>query len=245
MENDFVIQTDCLTKSFKDLKAVDEVSLKVKGGELFGLLGVNGAGKTTLIRILCGLLKPTSGKASVLGKDVESQMVEIKRYIAVSPQETSVAPNLTVEENLCFFASIYGFDGKRAKARAGEIIDKMGLAEVAKKRAKVLSGGWQRRLSIALALISDPKIIFLDEPTLGLDVLARRELWRIIEGLKGKCTVVLTSHYLEEIEHLCDRGAILAKGRLLTVGTKEQILKEAEETDFENAFVKIVEGAQL
>lgn len=242
-ENEFVIEIESLSKNFKEVKAVDGVSFGIRGGELFGLLGVNGAGKTTLIRILCGLLKPSSGNALVLGKSVNSEIAEIKRYIAVSPQETSVAPNLTVEENLCFFASVYGFEGKRAKERAGEIIEKMGLSEVAKKRAKTLSGGWQRRLSIALALISDPKIIFLDEPTLGLDVLARRELWRIIEGLKGKCTVVLTSHYLEEIEHLCDRVAILAKGKLLTVGTKEQIIKEAEETTFEDAFVKIVEGA--
>ncbi len=240
-----VIEIENLSKNFKDVKAVDGLSFGIEKGELFGLLGVNGAGKTTLIRILCGLLKPTSGKAEVLGKDVLTQMSEIKPYIAVSPQETSVAPNLTVEENLCFFASIYGFDGKRAKDKAQEIIDKMGLGEVAKKSAKVLSGGWQRRLSIAIALISDPKIIFLDEPTLGLDVLARRELWRIIEGLKGKCTVVLTSHYLEEIEYLCDRVAILAKGKLLTVGTKEQIIAEAGEPDFEDAFVKIVEGAAL
>lgn len=245
MEEEFVIQVENLCKNFKDVKAVDDLSFGIKKGELFGLLGVNGAGKTTLIRILCGLLKPTSGKAVVFGKDVNTQMAEIKPITAVSPQETSVAPNLTVEENLCFFANVYGFEGKRAKEKAQEIIEKMGLGEVAKKRAKQLSGGWQRRLSIAIALVSDPQLIFLDEPTLGLDVLARRELWRIIEGLKGKCTIVLTSHYLEEIEHLCDRIAILAKGKLLTVGNRDEIVAESGETSFENAFVKIVEEATL
>lgn len=240
-----IIRTENLVKKFGDTVALNGVDLSIVQGELFGLLGVNGAGKTTLIRILCGLVKPTSGGAFVAEKSVAGQLQEIKKIIAVSPQETSVAPNLTVKENLLFFAQVYGLSGDAARKRAESVMRQFSLDEVAHKRAKTLSGGWQRRLSVAIALVSEPQVLFLDEPTLGLDVLARRELWRIIEGLKGKVTVVLTSHYLEEIEHLCDRVAVMVKGNVLAQGTVEKIKAQVGEDSFEEAFVKLVEGAAV
>lgn len=233
-----IIKIEELSKNYKELKALDEVSFSIIEGELFGLLGVNGAGKTTLINILCGLAKPNGGHVTVGGYDL-SHINEIKKIIDVSPQETSVAMNLTVKENLEFFQNLY--DIKDTKY-LNHIVESFDLTSVLKKRAKTLSGGWQRRLSIAIALISKPKIIFLDEPTLGLDVLARRELWKIIKSLKGKMTIVLTSHYLEEIEALCDRVAILNRGHLLEVGTIQEIKDHANETSFEEAFVKIAGG---
>lgn len=227
-----------LCKSYRSVRALDRVSLTVREGELFGLLGVNGAGKTTLIKLLSGLSRATSGDAVVEGLSVSRETEQVKARIAVSPQETAVAPNLTVTENLRFFAGIYG---KRDETQLAHILHALRLETVADRRAKTLSGGWARRLSIALALISEPRILFLDEPTLGLDVLARRELWEIIRGLRGKITVVLTSHYLEEIEALCDRVAILASGRLLACGTVAEITARTGCTSFEDAFVSIVE----
>jgi ABC-2 type transport system ATP-binding protein len=218
----------------------------VEEGELFGLLGVNGAGKTTLIRLLCGLIKPTDGDAFVFGDSIRGDMTNIKAKIAISPQETSVAPNLTVRENLTFFARIYGLSKEQAKGKVDEFITYFNFEEIADKRVKTLSGGWQRRLSLAIALIPDPKIIFLDEPTLGLDVIARRELWTTIKKLKGKVTVILTSHYLEEIENLCDRVSIMAKGNVLDVGTVAQIKEKTGESNFEDAFIKIAgEGVEI
>ena len=234
-----IIQVNKISKNYKTVKALDEVSLSINEGELFGLLGVNGAGKTTLIRILSGLAKESGGDAIVGGYSLK-QIDEIKKIIDVSPQETSVAMNLTVKENLEFFASLYDIDDKEY---FDSIVSSFSLGDVLNKRAKTLSGGWQRRLSIAVALISKPKIIFLDEPTLGLDVLARRELWKIINSLKGKMTIVLTSHYLEEIEALCDRVSIMSKGNLLVEGTIDEIKTKANESSFEEAFVKIVGGA--
>lgn len=227
-----------LSKQYRGVRALDAVSLTVYRGELFGLLGVNGAGKTTLIKILSGLVSKTGGEASVAGLSIPRDMDRIKKLVAVSPQETAVAPNLTVLENLRFFAAIYG---KTDEAHLQEIIRMFHLGEVLNRRAKTLSGGWGRRLSIALALVSEPQVLFLDEPTLGLDVLARRELWEIIRSLKGQITIVLTSHYLEEIEALCDRVAILASGHLLTCGTAAQIKQEVGRDSFEDAFVAIVE----
>ena len=233
-----IIRVEKLSKNYKALKALDEVSLSIKEGELFGLLGVNGAGKTTLIRILSGLAKKSGGDAVVDGHPL-SEIDEIKKIIDISPQETSVAMNLTVKENLFFFESLYGTHDEE---HFNKIVKSFSLKEVLNKRAKTLSGGWQRRLSIAVALISKPKILFLDEPTLGLDVMVRRELWKIIKSLKGKMTIVLTSHYLEEIEALCDRVAILSSGHLLDIGTVEEIKKHTKESSFEEAFVKIVGG---
>ena len=234
-----IIKIENLTKDYKNLRALNNVSFSIEEGELFGLLGVNGAGKTTLIRILSGLAKASKGDATVDGFELK-HIDEIKKIIDVSPQETSVAMNLTVKENLEFFQSLYDVVDKEY---LNAIVNSFELDQVLNKKAKTLSGGWQRRLSIAIALISKPKVIFLDEPTLGLDVIARRELWKIIKSLKGKMTIVLTSHYLEEIEALCDKVAILSKGNLLDIGTVEEIKKHANETTFEEAFVKIVGGS--
>lgn len=236
------VQTEKIVKKFGEKTAVDEVSLTVEEGELFGLLGVNGAGKTTLIRMLTGLTKPTAGKGYIYGKDIVREGAALKKIVDVSPQETSLAPNLTVEENLRFFADVYGMEREEAKRNAEEIVEIFGLGEVLKQRAKTLSGGWQRRLSVAIAMVSKPKILFLDEPTLGLDVLARRELWSVIRRIKGKITVILTSHYLEEIEALCDRVAVMVKGKAVACGTVAELKAAAGEESFEEAFVKIVEG---
>lgn len=232
------IKISNIVKEYKDVTALKDVSFSVNEGELFGLLGVNGAGKTTLIKILCGLTKKTNGEAKILGLDLDNDLNEIKKIIDVSPQETSVAPNLTVIENLKFFANIYD---KYDEAYLKKVIDVFDLNEVVNKPVKKLSGGYQRRVSIACALISKPKVLFLDEPTLGLDVISRRELWRIILKLKGKITIILTTHYLEEIEALCDRILIMSKGNVLAIGTSDEIKKNADAVTLEDAFVKIVE----
>ena len=233
-----IITIDNVCKNYKTVKALDNVSLNIKQGELFGLLGVNGAGKTTLIKILCGLTQKTSGIVTINNLSIDKDMDKIKEIIDISPQETSVANNLTVKENLQFFANIYNNDNDKIK----EIIDIFNLGEVLNKRAKTLSGGYKRRLSIAIALISNPKILFLDEPTLGLDVFARRELWNIIKKLQKSITIILTSHYLEEIENLCDRVAILSNGKLLQTGTIKEIKQMTNTQKFEDAFIKLVEA---
>ena len=233
-----IITVNNLVKFYKDKKALDGVSLTVKKGELFGLLGVNGAGKTTLIKILVGLSKKSGGSVIIDGKNLDEKIDEIKEIIDISPQETSVANNLTVRENLEFFARVYGKDNEELIQKTVGIFH---LEEVLNQKARTLSGGYKRRLSIAIALISQPKILFLDEPTLGLDVFARRELWNIIKKLKNEVTIILTSHYLEEIEHLCDRVAILSKGKLLITGKIDEITQSANVKTFEEAFIKIVE----
>lgn len=238
------IQTKELTKRYGEKTAVDALDLTVKQGELFALLGVNGAGKTTTVKMLSGLLAPTSGDAEILGYSLVSQTQEVKSRINLSPQETAVAPKLTARENLELIAGIYGSTRKEAKEKAATMLEEFHMQEVAGQRAGTLSGGWQRRLSIAMALISQPQILFLDEPTLGLDVLARRELWDIIEKLKGRVTVILTTHYMEEAASLADRVAILAHGRLRLCGTVQEILDAAGETDFENAFIKLAGGTE-
>lgn len=238
------IQTKELTKRYGEKTAVDALDLTVKQGELFALLGVNGAGKTTTVKMLSGLLAPTSGDAEILGYSLVSQTQEVKSRINLSPQETAVAPKLTARENLELIAGIYGSTRKEAKEKAAAMLEEFHMQEVAGQRAGTLSGGCQRRLSIAMALISQPQILFLDEPTLGLDVLARRELWNIIEKLKGRVTVILTTHYMEEAASLADRVAILAHGRLRLCGTVQEILDAAGETDFENAFIKLAGGTE-
>lgn len=235
-----IISVNGVSKKYKRKKALQDVSLEIEKGELFGLLGVNGAGKTTLIKILSGLTKKTTGKISIYGFDLDEKKDKIKEIINISPQETSVANNLTVEENLEFFANIY--DNSDAEV-INQVVDTFGLGEVLKQKAKTLSGGFKRRLSIAIALISKPKILFLDEPTLGLDVFARRELWNIIKKLQKNVTIILTSHYLEEVENLCDRVAILSGGKLLQTGTIEQLKEITNSKNFEDAFVKLVEAS--
>jgi ABC-2 type transport system ATP-binding protein len=232
-----------LSKKYGEAPAVDRLSLSVERGELFSLLGVNGAGKTTTIKMLSCLVKPTSGSAFLLEASVTEEPQKVKQIINISPQETAVAPNLSVWENLIMMARIYGQDRKASALSADAMIKRFGLGDVLKKKSKALSGGMQRRLSIAMALISDPKILFLDEPTLGLDVLARRELWAAITALKGKTTIVLTTHYMEEVEALSDRIGIMNRGKLLATGTLEELLAQTGASNLEDAFVALVGGA--
>lgn len=232
------IETKQLNKFYKNLHALKDINLAIKENELFGLLGVNGAGKTTLIKILTCLSKQTSGEAYVHGFSVKDNPEKVKEIVDVSPQETAVAHNLTVRENLDFFASLYN---TRDEAYISSVVNAFSLEEVENQRAKTLSGGWKRRLSIAIGLISKPKILFLDEPTLGLDVIARRELWKIINNMKGKITIILTTHYLEEAEALCDRVAVMAKGKVKAIGTPAELKAIAKTDNFEDAFIKIAE----
>lgn len=231
-----------LTKQYKDVRAVDGLSLSVRQGELLALLGVNGAGKTTTVKMLSGLTRPTAGDAYLLGRSILREPEAVKATLAVSPQETAVAPGLTVRENLELMCGVHGFPRKDWPARIGALSERLGLASVLSRRAGKLSGGWQRRLSIAMALISEPKILFLDEPTLGLDVLARSELWDVIRALKGRVTIILTTHYMEEAEALSDRVAIMRDGRLLLCDTAEGIKERTGTQRFEEAFVRIVKG---
>ncbi|MDN5341737.1 MAG: type transport system ATP-binding protein [Oceanotoga sp.] len=239
------IEIKDLTKKFKNRIAVDKLTLSIKKGELFSLLGMNGAGKTTTIRMLSCLITPTSGDALLMGKSILSNTNEVKSISNFSPQETAVAMNLNVKENLEFMARIYGIDKKQAKIKAQKKLDEFKLNEVEKDKAKTLSGGMQRRLSIAMALISDPKILFLDEPTLGLDVLSRRELWELINNLKNKMTIILTTHYMEEAESLSDRIGIMSKGVLKEIGTAKELIEKTGTDKFENAFIKIATGSEV
>ena len=236
------IRIENLTKKYKDVVAVENLSLRVSKGELFSLLGVNGAGKTTTIKILSCLTQPTAGDAFLNGKSIIKDAAVVKSMIAVSPQETAVAPNLSVLENLRLMCGVYGFSREKQEAKIKELTKLLSLEAVEKKRAGKLSGGWQRRLSIAMALIGEPEILFLDEPTLGLDVIARSELWDLIRSLKGKITIVLTTHYMEEAEALSDRIAIMKDGKLLICDTAEKIKERAGTDNFEQAFIHIVKG---
>lgn len=236
-----MIKINNLTKKYKEKLAVDNLNLEIKTGELFSLLGTNGAGKTTTIKMISTLILPTSGTININGLDIIKDREKIKRIINISPQETAIAPNLTVLENLYFMAGIYEI--KKAKEKINELIKLFKLEEVLNQKAKILSGGYQRKLSIAISLINDPEILFLDEPTLGLDVISRRELWHIIENLKGKITIILTTHYMEEAEILSDRIGIMNKGKLIELGTSKELIKKTNAKNFEDAFIKIVEGA--
>ena len=234
------IKLSSLTKRYKDLTAVDGLSLEVEKGELFGLSGVNGAGKTTTIKMLSTLTAPTSGDAEIGGYSILSDPQKIREMIAISPQETAVAENLTARENLRMMAGIYSMEKDAADKKISELCEALGLRSVMDKRLKKMSGGYKRRVSIAMALINSPSVLFLDEPTLGLDVIARSELWDAIKAIKGELTIILTTHYLEEAEEMCDRFAVMKDGKLITVGSAEDIKKEAGEDDFEAAFVKLV-----
>ena len=236
------IRIENITKKYREVTAVDGLSLSIEEGELFSLLGVNGAGKTTTVKMLSCLTEPTAGDAVLLGKSIREDAAEVKALIAVSPQETAVAPGLSVRENLELICGIHGFTKEKRNEKIGELTRLLGLDSVISRRAGKLSGGWQRRLSIAMALISEPKILFLDEPTLGLDVIARSDLWDIIRALKGRVTIILTTHYMEEAEALSDRIGIMKDGRLLACDTPSGIKAMAGEDTVERAFVKIVRG---
>ncbi len=236
------IEIQGLTKKFKERTAVDALDLTVRQGECFALLGLNGAGKTTTIRMLCCQLEPTEGDARILGDSIRTAPTAVKQKLNVSPQETAVARLLTVRENLELIAGIYGEPRDVAVKKAQEMLDLFGLADRAKDKAKTLSGGMQRRLSIAMALISEPSIIFLDEPTLGLDVRARRDLWKVLEDLRGRVTLVLTTHYLEEAEALAERIAIMEHGRIRAIGTADEIKRQAGKDTLEEAFLALTDG---
>ncbi|MBE6757524.1 MAG: ABC transporter ATP-binding protein [Ruminococcaceae bacterium] len=238
------IKTVGLVKRYKNLTAVDELNLEIRHGELFSLLGINGAGKTTTIKMLSCLTKPTDGDAVVGGYSVTEESERVKRLIGVSPQETAVAPNLSVKENLELICGIHGFSKNKTKEKIQALSAELDLDSILQRKAGKLSGGWQRRVSIAMALVSEPQILFLDEPTLGLDVIARRDLWETIRSLKGRVTIILTTHYLEEAEALSDRIGIMKDGRLLAVGTVKELNETVGSNDFEATFVSIVkEGA--
>ena len=239
------IKTTQLVKRYKNITAVDKLNLEIQQGELFSLLGVNGAGKTTAIKMLSCLTKPTSGDAIVRGYSITKEPEQVKRLIGVSPQETAVAPNLSVEENLELICGIFGFSKEKTEEKLRELAEQFTLDEVMKRKAGKLSGGWQRRVSIAMALISEPQILFLDEPTLGLDVLARHDLWEVIRSLKGKITIILTTHYMEEAEALSDHIGIMKNGSLLAVGTVEELNSLSGKNDFETTFVSIVKEAAI
>ena len=239
------IKTMELVKQYKNVTAVDKLHLEIMQGELFSLLGVNGAGKTTAIKMLSCLTKPTSGDAFVGGYSIMKEPEQVKRLIGVSPQETAVAPNLSVKENLELICGIHGFSKEKTEEKMKELECLFALDTVMNRKAGKLSGGWQRRVSIAMALISEPEILFLDEPTLGLDVLARHDLWEVIRSLKGKITIILTTHYMEEAQMLSDRIGIMKNGHLLAVGTVEELKEKAGTTDFETAFVSIVKEEAL
>ncbi len=239
------IKTSRLVKRYKNLTAVANLDLEIRQGELFSLLGINGAGKTTAIKMLSCLTRPTQGDAVVGGYSVTNQPEQVKRLIGVSPQETAIAPNLSVKENLELICGIHGFSKEQTKLKIQKLSSQFSMNDILCRKTCKLSGGWQRRVSIAMALISEPKILFLDEPTLGLDVLARQELWKVIRCLKGKITIILTTHYMEEAKALSDRIGIMKSGHLLAVGTIEELNKKAGTDDFETAFVSIIKEAQI
>ena len=238
------IKTTGLTKMYGNITAVDGLDIEIEQGELFALLGVNGAGKTTAIKLLTCLTKPSGGDGFILGHSITGEPAAVKELIGVSPQETAVACNLTVGENLELICGICGFDKDKTRAQINELASRFGLNGIIDRKAGRLSGGWQRRLSIAMALICEPRVLFLDEPTLGLDVIARHELWKLIKELKGKMTVILTTHYMEEAEALSDRIGIMKDGRLLACGTAARLKEMTGTDDLESAFVAIVKGAQ-
>ena len=240
-----MIKTVNLGKSYKKILAVSDLNLEIKEGELFALLVVNGAGKSTTIKMLSCLTEPTVGDAFIGGYSIVKEAQRVKGLIGVSPQETAVAPNLSVKENLELFCGIHGFSKEKTNAKINELSTQFSLESVMQRKAGKLSGGWQRRVSIAMALISEPKILFLDEPTLGLDVIARQELWNLIKSLKGKITIILTTHYMEEAESLSDRVGIMSSGRLLAVGRVQELNEIYGANNFEATFISIVKEGEI
>ena len=241
---EYAIKTTGLTKKYKEITAVDDLNLEIRNGELFSLLGVNGAGKTTTIKMLSTLTLPTKGDAVVSGESIISSPNLVKERIGVSPQETAVAPSLSAKENLTLMCDVHGLKKDKAKEKIEKLSKALDLESVMNRKAGKLSGGWQRRLSIAMALVSEPKVLFLDEPTLGLDVIARSELWDLIESLKGKTTIVLTTHYMEEAEALSDRLGVMKNGRLLFTGTVKEMKEKTGAERIEDAFIKMIKEAK-
>lgn len=239
------IEIKNLTKKYKDCIAVNGLNLDIEKGELFSLLGINGAGKTTVVKMLSCLVKANGGDALLLGNSINTDENAVKSLIGISPQETAIAPGLSVKENLELMCGIYGFGKEETKDKILNITQKFSLCEVLNKRASKLSGGYQRRLSIAMALIGEPKILFLDEPTLGLDVIARSELWEMIEELKGKITIILTTHYMEEAQALSDRVGIMKNGNLIALGTVNELKEKSGTETFEEAFITLVKEARI
>ena len=235
-----MIKVRGLVKRYRNLTAVDELDLEIQKGELFSLLGVNGAGKTTTIKMLSCLTMPTEGDATVGGYSIKNEAERVKSIIGVSPQETAIAPGLTVRENLELICGIHGFSKEKSERKINELSKRLNLDSVLTRKAGKLSGGWQRRVSIAMALISEPEVLFLDEPTLGLDVLARSELWELIRLLKGEVTIILTTHYMEEAEALSDRIGIMKDGKMLAIGTAIELMEKTKTDRFENTFIKII-----
>ena len=239
------IKTIDLTKKYKDLIALDHLNLEIEKGELFSLLGVNGAGKTTTMKLLSCLTAPTSGDAWIGGHSILREALYVRNLIGVSPQETAVAYNLSARENLELMCGIHGFSKEKTLKKIKELSEQFQLQEILAKKAGTLSGGFQRRLSIAMALITEPQVLFLDEPTLGLDVIARSELWDVIRSMKGKVTMILTTHYMEEAEALSDRIGIMKSGKLLFLGTAQELLVQTGTEKFENAFISVIKEAAV
>lgn len=237
------IETQGLVKRYGKITAVNGLNLQIEAGSLYALLGVNGAGKTTAMRMICGLTIPDEGDARIMGVSVRQNPAEVRRIVGLSPQESAVAPKLSVAENLELIAQIYGANRRDARLRKARILEEMGLAEVATRMAGKLSGGWQRRLSISMALIIEPKVLILDEPTLGLDVLSRRSLWKQIEGLRGHMTILLSTHYMEEAQALADRIGILRGGCIAAEGSADELMACTGMNSFEDAFVALA-GAE-
>lgn len=228
-----------VVKKFEDVIAVNGVSLKVAEGELFGLLGPNGAGKTTIVNILCGLLKPTSGHVIVGGFDVQEESTRIKELIGVCPQETAVYPYLTGVENLELFGNLYALDRSTLRRRRDMLLEKMGLNQDAKRKVEKYSGGMKRRLSLIMALIHDPQIIFLDEPTVGMDPQSRRAVWDFMTELKRENkTIFLTTHYMEEAEALCNRVGIIDHGKLIALNSPRELISKNKVRNLEEVFIK-------
>jgi len=233
------IEARGLVKRYGKVTAVDGLDLQIEAGSLYALLGVNGAGKTTAMRMLCGLTAPDAGDAQIMGVSVRQNPAGVRRIVGISPQESAVAPKLNVAENLEMIAEIYGANRRDARLRQERMLAEMGLDEVAGRPAGKLSGGWQRRLSIAMALMTEPRVLILDEPTLGLDVLSRRSLWKQIEGLRGRMTILLSTHYMEEAQALADRIGILRKGTIAAEGSAEELMARTGTDNFEDAFVAL------
>jgi len=229
-----------LAKKYQDVTALDDLTLQVGKGELFGLLGPNGAGKTTTISILCGLLKPTGGQAAICGYDIQKDSTKVKDMIGVCIQETAIYPYLTGAENIELFGNLYTMDKTSLKARQSMLLKKMGLIDDAKRKTAKYSGGMKRRLSLILALIHDPQVIFLDEPTVAMDPQSRHAVWDFIGELKAQNkTIILTTHYMEEAETLCDRVGIIDHGKLIAMGKPKDLIAKNNVKNLEEVFIKL------